>query len=394
VFELNILMVTTFYPPHIGGIEYHVEALSKHLAERGHRLTILTSKLSKKESLFQKLSDNIDIFRVKTVFPSGWPYPALSSQGFVLNARRVIRKIACRKSIDLIHAHGHHYYLSWSAIDAARALDIPSVLTLHGLYALNPNSCLAKIGEEVFNRIIFRRELGKASAIIGLTPSITAYARKYGPLAKHYFTIPNGVNNHVFNINRKNRLDYRKKYGIGDDKIVVLFRGRFASVKGVCELAEASKLVVKKNKKVFFIFVGGGPLLKQVKTILHSMKQNSLILDWSPIDEIQELYIASDLFVLPSKSEALPLTILEAMATQLHIIVTPVGGIPEVLQEYPYKTYLSSLSPEILCDAILEVVDADKKRSIESQKLSGKLMANFDWRRITSQTEEVYIACG
>ena len=116
-------MVTTFYPPHFGGIEYHVEALSKHLSRRGNKITVLTSMLpNKKLRSWDKISEDIEVSRIKTVFPSGWPYSALSSQGFTLNTQGTIRRIVKKKKIDLIHAHGHHYYLTWRAIATASGL--------------------------------------------------------------------------------------------------------------------------------------------------------------------------------------------------------------------------------------------------------------------------------
>jgi glycosyltransferase involved in cell wall biosynthesis len=383
-------MVTTFYPPHIGGIEYHVEALSKCLAKRGHQITVLTSMLpDKKVGSCDKISDGVDVFRLKTIFLPSWPYPALSSQGFTLNMRKTIKRLVKPKKIDLIHVHGHHYYLSWSAIAAARSLEIPSVLTLHGLYALNPTDLLAQIEEEIFNYTIFRQELRKVTAVIGLTPKITRYARKYGSLSKMYFTIPSGVNYKIFAANSKNRFSYRRKYSMGDDKFIVLFLGRFASIKGVLELAEASKLVVKKNNKVCFIFVGGGPSSRELAETLKPIKENVKIIGWKPFSEIHELYIASDLFVLPSKSEALPLTILEAMSAHLHIVTTPVGGIPDVLQMYPHKTFIKQLSPLGICEAILSAI-AQTRGKLAEQYNSHSYMENFDWQNIACQIEKVY----
>jgi len=386
-------MVTPFYPPHVGGIEYHVENLSKCLAKRGHTLVILTSMLPDGNlRLHERFSDSINIYRLRTVFPLGWLYPSLSSQGFTFNTREAIAQIVKRQKIDVVHVHGHHYYLSWTAIATARDLGVPSVLTLHGLYALNPTDALANLEEHVFNYTIFRRELRQVTAVIGLTPKITEYAKKYGSLSKMYFTIPNGVNHQVFTANRKNRFNYRQKYGIDNDKIVVLFIGRFASIKGVLELATTAKLVVKKNNKIFFLFVGGGPLAQELAEILKSVRENSKIVSWTPANVIHELYIASDIFILPSKSEALPLTILEALAAHLHIVTTPVGGIPDVLQMYPYKTFIKQLSPSDICEAILSAITQTFKVLAEPQHQSHESIEIFDWQKIACHVEKVYNA--
>ncbi len=383
-------MVTTFYPPHVGGIEYHVEALSRHLTKRGHKVTVLTSMLSRKGlDSHRKASDGIGVYRLKTIFPPRWPYPALSSQGFAPGAHEAIKKIVSEREIDIVHVHGHHYYLSWTAIDAARSLGVPSVMTLHGLYALKPTDFLANAQEEIFNRFIFSRALKKVDATIGLTPTITEYARKYGPVSQNYFTIPNGVDQEIFTSNQENRSNYRRKYGI-EDRIVVLFRGRFAAVKGVRELAAASRLVVKENAKVFFLFVGDGPLSGELARLLEPIRARSRILGWSPVDQIHELYIASDIFTLPSKSEALPLTILEAMAARLQIVSTPVGGIPDILESYPYKTYIKEASPTDISASLLNAIDKAQKRKAKPAQHSYGFLDAFRWDKIASQVETVY----
>ncbi len=388
-------MVTTFYPPHVGGIEYHVENLSRQLSKNGHKITILTSLLPKQQLLSNtKYSDGIEVIRVKMHFPLRWIYPSLSSQGFALNVRKTIKQIIKNKHIDLVHVHGHHYYLSWQAIIAARQLKIPSILTIHGLYALSPSNLLGRIEEEIFNYTVFRQELKKVVATIGLTPKIINYAQKYSQSSGSYFNIPNGINSQVFVDNRKNRFIYRQKYGIKNNHIVILFVGRFTSIKGILKLAEAAKLVVEKNKDAFFLFVGGGLLMSELVKTLQPIKANFKIIGWITPDKIHELYLASDIFVLPSKSEALPLTILEAMAAKLYIVASPVGGIPEVLRDYPFKTFIEKINQTKLCNLILRTIEQFEQNApvIFGQPSEIWCLNNFNWEKITYNVEKVYAA--
>lgn len=385
---MNILMVTTFYPPHIGGVENHVDNLSRNLAKRGHCVTILTSMLPEGDLPFhEKTGDDITIYRLKTVFPLGWLTASLSHQGFTLNTKSAIEDLVKKIGFDVVHIHGHHYYLTWRALEVLYSLGVPSVLTLHGLFALNPDQGLALIAEKIFNSIIFRRELRKFNAVIGLTPKITRFARRYDSSSKHY-TIPNGINLRLFSSNFKKKRFYREKYGIDSEVFVVLFVGRFASVKGVLELAESSKLVVKRNRDVLFLFVGGGPLASDLVEVLKPVKENVKIIDWVPYSEVHELYLASDMFILPSRSEALPLTVLEAMAARLPIVATPVGGVPDVLHDYPCRIYLSDLSPETISDGILEAISRFRSDPCSLHKL----MEPYDWREIARKVEKVYSA--
>lgn len=381
-------MVTTFYPPHVGGVEYHVENLSKELVLRGHNVTVLTSEIGSEKNY--ALSNGIELFRFRTLFFSGKFYPSLSSQGILLNIDNIIKGLVKKKNIDIIHVHGHHYYLTWQGIRAAEKLGVPCVLTLHGLYALNPSDPIAQIWEEIFNLTIFRRCLTKVDKVIGLTPAITNFAQKYDPSTGKYFTVPNGVRLNSFQDNLENQSHYRKKYSIPQNKLVVLFVGRFASIKGVIELAKAAKLLLEKSDSFFFVFVGGGPLTVKLAQTLRPIKNASLMIDWVAADKIHELYIASDIFVLSSKSEALPLTILEAMAAQRYIVATSVGGVPEVLTSYSRKTLIDRCSPVKIYRAILQVSELPNF----SQNLLNNedCMRCFDWAKIACQVEKVYFS--
>lgn len=380
-------MITTFFPPHVGGIEYHVLNLSKHLANKGHRITILTSLLPKIKLGSHKMLDGIEIVRIKTFFLPRWPYRSLSSVGVAFNAEKTMVGLVKEKDVDVIHAHGHHYPLTWSAINIAHKLSLPSVLTLHGMYALNPTNLLARAMEEIFNLTVFRRELKKANAVIGLTPTITDFARRYGSSSNTYFTIPNGVDIEVFQENSKNKQYFREKYGVPERKVVILFRGRFSSVKGVLELAEAARVLAKKYNEMFFLFVGDGPLCVKLKQTLKSIKASSKIIGWTPVSEIPELYIASDIYVLPSKWEALPITLIEAMTSFLHIVAMPVGGIPDVIANYPWKTYIEGFSPSHIVKALETSLHAIYNKESGSGYVD---ITRYDWGRISGEIEDVY----
>ncbi len=331
----------------------------------------------------------VKVVRVKAYFPLKSIYRPVGNQGFVLNVADMIREVIEEKQIDVVHCHGHHYYLTWRTISAAKKLGVPVILTLHGLDALSRCNTIARLGEEIFNRTIFRRELNNLAAVIGLTPHITDYAKKYGILSKKCFSIPNGVDYPVFCANIQKKIIYRQKYGIDLEKTVILFRGRFSQVKGVCELAEAAKQVVEKNHQAFFVFVGDGPLASELTKALQPIRANSKIIGWTPKEKIHELYIASNMFILPSKSEALPLTILEAMAARLNIVATSVGGVPEILDGYPNKTIINDGSPAEISKAILEALRRGNEVSFNEQFIKHG-MDNFNWEKIAGQVERIY----
>jgi glycosyltransferase involved in cell wall biosynthesis len=383
---MRILMVTPFYPPDIGGIAYHVFNIAKLLSKR-HELLII--KNNKEYGIVT--GEGIKIIKIPSLSPPPYPYQTLSSFRLPILAQK-LKKIIKDKEVDLVHLHGHHYPITWLSEFYAKKYNVPTVLTLHGMYALNPYVAGGKtLLEEFFNKTIFKFILKNANSIIGLTKNIVSYAKKYGPKETKYYEIPNGINLDSYERNLHKKAEYRNKYGLPKDKTIVLFRGRFTHVKGVLEAAYAAKYAMKSRLDMFFLFVGNGPLKRTIENILNGVK-NVKILDWTPTEAIHELYIASDIYFLPSKWEALPITLMEAMAARLYIVSTPVGGIPDVLTNYPLKTFIYSLDLKLMIKALNE---ASRKICVKNGMINnrvGTYIAQFDWRNIVYKIEQVYKA--
>jgi len=381
---MRILFVTPHYPPDIGGVACHVSNLAKRLSKR-HDVTVVAcgSKCSIRRD------GSLRIFELPSVSPPPYPYQTLSNFRIPFPPC-ILTTILESTKFDILHVHGHHYPATWIALKKRKQK--PSVLTIHGMYSLASGGSHGKtIVEEAFNKTIFRSVLRRASAVIGLTPTIVEYAKKYAEHSKPCYSIPNGVDVELYLNSLRKKAFFRSKLSLPQDETVIVFSGRFALVKGILEMVKASRRILMEREDVFFLFAGSGPLEDYVKKALKGL-QNVKITGWIPSDVIHEAYIASDILVMPSKWEALPITLVEAMAAQLHIITTPVGGVPETLVGYPYKTYIRGFSSESIADAIEETLNettvGDEK--IEKQKAIA-FVKEFDWNRITSRIENLYM---
>lgn len=385
----KILTVTPFFPPDIGGISNHVRNLDANLIRSGNDVSIIApkhfgDKIKESNEIFSQ------IYRMDSVYLPGWPYPTLRSMSVPIDLGLKIKSLIRNGDFDIIHVHGHHFPTSWMAINSAHRYGVSSVLTLHGMYALNPNVLGGKsIIEDWFNKYVFTGILSKTNGVIGLTEHIMNYAKQFGKDSTKYFTIPNGVITELFQKNLNKKVEYRKKYGINQNSIIVLFCGRFEHVKGIIDFAEAAKNIVKKSRSEIVI-VGGGSLGSKVKSIIGNSEHIHLF-DWQPQEQIHELYIASDVFVIPSRFEALPLTIIEAMNAGLHIVATQVGGIPEILEGYSAKTTLSKVSTNEIENVVLNVISNFRAPDNMNELLG--YAQKFDWDYVTSNTVKAYAEC-
>jgi glycosyltransferase involved in cell wall biosynthesis len=291
---------------------------------------------------------------------------------------------------DVVHVHGHHYPLSWAGLYISNKCGIPNVLTLHGMYALNPSKVEGETRfEELFNNTVFKFLLNHTSAVIGLTKRITDYARNYGKnRSTAYYTVPNGIDTLPYRINQANKQFYRKKYGFKENSVVILFRGRLEEVKGIIEFCKAViKLLENFPEKIEIVIVGDGKLKNEVNSIVKG-KSSIHVLGWQPRDLVHELYILSDIFVIPSKFEALPITVIEAMNAGLHIVYTPVGGIVEILEPYSNKTRIDNSRIDHIYNGLNSVITNSyhSVRDVESYEYAESL----DWKHIFPNILNIY----
>ncbi|HEX9933699.1 MAG TPA: glycosyltransferase family 4 protein [bacterium] len=134
----------------------------------------------------------------------------------------------------------------------------------------------------------------------------------------------------------QNRQAVRDAFRIPRRAVVLLFvSAQFHRAKGVLELLDAFSRIKPLNSKAVLVMAGGGSQDKDVlDRLAREQKNGSLILTGHlPLESLERLLPAADIFILPSYAEGLPLCVMEAMAAGLPVIATPVGGIPDLIED-------------------------------------------------------------
>ena len=138
-------------------------------------------------------------------------------------------------------------------------------------------------------------------------------------------TIYNGVNFERFKLSTKSP----------SVEVKLLFVGSMIKTKGIFELLESALTLVGESHKFTLTMVGKGEGLAQAKAFVdaHQLSNTVKILGALPHADVAELLNTADALILPSYREGLPNVMLEAIATGTPAIVTPVGGVPEILND-------------------------------------------------------------
>ncbi|WP_138497559.1 glycosyltransferase family 4 protein [Nostoc sp. PA-18-2419] len=143
------------------------------------------------------------------------------------------------------------------------------------------------------------------------------------------------------------------------EKVNLLFLGRIGQRKGAFDLIKAfSLLPIEYRNRANLIMAGDGDL-EQADNLIKTLNLENYIKlpGWIGSDERDILLTQADVFVLPSYNEGLPLAMLEAMAWELPVIVTPVGGIPEIVTQSQNGLIVNPGNIEELSSAVKSLIE-------------------------------------
>lgn len=173
-------------------------------------------------------------------------------------------------------------------------------------------------------------------------------------------------------------------------KIHFLFMGLITEQKGIFDLLD----VITEHKREFYdsirLHIGGNGKVDELKLYVEKNRLHDIVCfeGWVSGEKKTELYNLADVYILPSYTEGMPLSILEAMSYGLPILTTPVGGIPEVVDSRNGILFAPGDKQGIF-NAIMSIVINSDKRKLMSENSRNKSLKFFP-ENVISQLESVY----
>ncbi|OGM21177.1 hypothetical protein A2714_03125 [Candidatus Woesebacteria bacterium RIFCSPHIGHO2_01_FULL_38_9] len=191
--------------------------------------------------------------------------------------------------------------------------------------------------------------------------------------SKKIVQIPNGINLKVFKpFKLKRKLALRKKYKINANAIVIMYAGLLEKRKNVILLVKSFFYLSQKIKNVILILIFLKPknyderIYKQkLEKIIKKKKLNNNVLLIENSKYLEQFYGISDLFVLPSLQDHFPLVFLEALASKVIFLGTPVGAVKELLPKIDQRLLIIKNDPRKLAKQIsyfLKLSNSQKKK--------------------------------
>ena len=177
----------------------------------------------------------------------------------------------------------------------------------------------------------------------------------------------------------------RSKLGIADNERVILSVGRLSKEKAHIDLLAAFKRLRETNPEINckLIIAGDGPERARLEAAAESFGLKERIVFTGQVRNVQTFYAAADVFALPSHSEGSPNVLLEAMAAQLPIVATAVGGVPEIVEDNVSALLVPSNDSPALAVTI--------SRLLTDSELARRLTTNASALVITKHSPEQYV---
>ncbi len=308
-----------------------------------------------------------------------------------------------RRDFDIVHVHNFSQF-----VPIIRALNPRQKIVLH-----MQGEWLTQL-----HRPMIKKRLRHVDIVIGCSSYLmNKLVRAIPELAGRTRTVYNGVDPGRFKANGKYDGDRQK------ERLNLLFVGRHSPEKGVHDLLEAMKKVVEKFPKAHLKIVGpkytvphdvivgmsddpkvldlmrfyqknpyedGGYLSYLETQRRNGLQENVSFTDSIPHSQLPELYQEADVLVNPSLSETFGISLVEAMASQVPVVATKVGGMVEVVDDGKTGFLTESADQNKLATVLVKLLSDKSLRQQMGKAGRDRVEKYFNWEKIAQQLLEVY----
>jgi len=328
---MKIAIFSDTFPPQINGVANVVYKSAISLTKMGHQVEVFTisnGKDDKANDITSFKHDGIELIR----FPS-MPAPVYPGYRLAIPVGIAIEKLR-RFRPDVIHTHTP-FSIGWSLIGPAKLMHIPIIGTHHTFYDHYLKH--AHLDYDWAKRLTWSFTLdyyNRCDLVLSPSQSLADQLQSHG-LKKPFELLSNSVDTDLFcpAVDKKAKELLKKSYGITGNSLV--YMGRLSYEKSVDQVLKAIAEVVKIIPDIKLMIIGDGPERENLNKLAQKLKikENVLFVGFKQNQELVEALQANDIFVTASKTENMPLSVIEAMAIGLPVVAADALGMPEIAED-------------------------------------------------------------
>lgn len=301
--------------PTYGGSGVVATELGLGLAKKGHQVHFITYRQPARLTAFQ---ENVFYHEVSMVDYPLFEYPPYDT---ALASKMV--DVVKYENLDILHVHYAipHATIAYMVkkILLSEGRYVPVVTTLHG-------TDITLVGSNRAFAPVVAFSINKSDGVTAVSESLKQQTLEYFNITSDIRVIYNFIDFERFN--KKNKDHFKKAIAPNGEKILV-HTSNFRKVKRVDDVLFIFKKVFEQIPSRLLL-IGDGPERPYLEELCRQMELCDEVRFLGKQDAVEELLAVADLFIMPSGKESFGLAALEAMACEVPVISTNVGGLPEV----------------------------------------------------------------
>lgn len=359
-------MHCVYFPPEVGGLESHVFYLCRGLAERGHEVNVVTSRSRPDLAEFETM-DGVRVWRT--------PLPARNTAGWAYHAFRSMPRFgALARGADVMHAQDIAAVLP-CMVARRGAGRVPFVTTYHSSHFL-------KRAESPFWRPVFRHFIDAADHNLAASTEIADVARGIAP-GSTVEPLTNGVETALF------RRTEPLLPPPAEGRRRLLVPRRLFHKNGVEYLVRAMPAIAAQIDTEA-VLIGDGPERPRLEKLAAELGVADRVrfLGARAHDDMPGLLSSGDVAVFPSLMEATSVAALEAMACEVPVAASRVGGLPEIVDD-GVGALFEPADPASLARTVVELLTGGQLSSL-GRAARRRVVEQWSNDRLVERHIEIY----
>lgn len=359
--------------PTFGGSGVVATELGKALAKEGHKIHFITYS---QPSRLDFLNENLFYHEVDIR-----TYPLFEYPPYELALASKMVSVVKNERLDLLHVHYAipHASAAYMAKQILRTqgIYIPVITTLHG-------TDITLVGRDASYEPVVTFSINESEGVTAVSEDLKKQTFEHFKITNEIKVIPNFIDLEKF---KKQKKDHFKKAICPNGESLIVHTSNFRKIKRIPDVVEVFYNIHKEIPSKL-LMIGDGPERTDAESQCRELGMGDAVRFLGKLEAVEEVLSVADLFLMPSEAESFGLAALEAMACEVPVISTNIGGLPE-LNVQGVTGFMSNVGDvEDMTRKSLFILDKNNLPRFKESAL--KRAQEFDISRILPQYESYY----
>jgi len=369
----------------MGGPALHVAYLTEGLTKRGYDTTLVSGSLARGEDSMAFVADarGVEVVQIDEL---GREISPLRDLLATIRLAKLIRK----ERPQILHTHTAKAGTVGRAAALLAGSRRPPIIvhTFHGHVLRGYFGPLRSL----FFRLLERRLAAGTTALIAVSPQVRDDLVALGVAPRERFVVIRlGIElDERIAPDQNGRGESRRYLGIPGDRFAVGWIGRMTAVKRTDDVLVAFKRLRDSGVDAVLCMVGDGPDRLQLEQRAHELgvAHDTLFLGYQ--EDVAQFYAAFDTLVLPSGNEGTPVSVIEALAAELPVVATRVGGVPDVVRDGEDGFLVEAGATDDLADRLAQLARDPALRARMGKQGRERVLPRYAVERLVDDVDHLY----